>query len=187
MAKKNKKTTTSKYTKWIWRVFFGGIAFVFLLFLLASLGVFGKLPTFEELENPEDNLATEVISIDGETLGKYYRENRTPVKFTDLPDNLIQALISTEDERFYDHSGIDLRGTTRAAVKLGKEGGASTITQQLAKMLFTKKASGNFVKRLIQKMKEWVISIRLEKQYTKNEIIFVKIHGNNFIFSVLFF
>jgi len=171
MAKKNKKTTTSKYTKWIWRVFFGGIAFVFLLFLLASLGVFGKLPTFEELENPEDNLATEVISIDGETLGKYYRENRTPVKFTDLPDNLIQALISTEDERFYDHSGIDLRGTTRAAVKLGKEGGASTITQQLAKMLFTKKASGNFVKRLIQKMKEWVISIRLEKQYTKNEII----------------
>ncbi len=171
MVKKNKKTTTSKYTKWIWRVFFGGIAFVFLHFLLASLGVFGKLPTFEELENPEDNLATEVISIDGETLGKYYRENRTPVKFTDLPDNLIQALISTEDERFYDHSGIDLRGTTRAAVKLGKEGGASTITQQLAKMLFTKKASGNFVKRLIQKMKEWVIAIRLEKQYTKNEII----------------
>ena len=109
MVKKNKKTTTSKYTKWIWRVFFGGIAFVFLLFLLASLGVFGKLPTFEELENPEDNLATEVISIDGETLGKYYRENRTPVKFTDLPDNLIQALISTEDERFYDHSGIDFK------------------------------------------------------------------------------
>jgi penicillin-binding protein 1A len=171
MAKKNKKYSPSIYTKWIWRIFLGGIVLVFITFFLAALGVFGKLPTFEELENPEDNLATEVISIDGETLGKYYRENRTPIKYTELPENLIQALVATEDERFYEHSGIDLRGTVRAAVKLGKGGGASTITQQLAKMLFTKRASGNIVKRLIQKIKEWVIAIRLEKQYTKNEII----------------
>ena len=123
------------------------------------------------MENPENNLATEVISIDGETLGKYYRENRTPVKYSELPENLIQALIATEDERYYEHSGIDFQGTARAAVKLGRDGGASTITQQLAKMLFTKKASGNIAKRLIQKVKEWVIAIRLEKQYTKNEII----------------
>jgi penicillin-binding protein 1A len=172
MTKKNMKTGgSSKFTKWIWRLFFGGLLFLFLIFSLAALGVFGKLPTFEELENPENNLATEVISIDGKTLGKYYRENRTPVKFRELPDNLIEALIATEDERFYEHSGIDFQGTLRAAIKLGKDGGASTITQQLAKMLFTKKASGNIFKRLIQKVKEWVIAIRLEKQYTKNEII----------------
>ena len=110
MAKKetkNEQKGTSKYTRWIWRIFFGGLLFTILVFGLAALGVFGKLPSFEELENPESNLATEVISIDGETLGKFYRENRTPVKFAELPDNLIQALVATEDERFYEHSGID--------------------------------------------------------------------------------
>ncbi len=171
MAQKGQKTGVSKFTQWIWKLFLGGLVFLFLLFFLAALDVFGKLPTFEELENPENNLATEVISIDGITLGKYYRENRTPVKYSELPDNLIQALVATEDERYYEHSGIDFQGTGRAAAKLGKDGGASTITQQLAKMLFTKKASGNIAKRLIQKVKEWVIAIRLEKQYTKNEII----------------
>jgi len=171
MAQKSEKQGMSKFTKWIWRLFLGGIIAIFLVFMLAALDVFGTLPTFEELENPENNLATEVISIDGETLGKYYRENRTPVKFSELPENLIQALIATEDERFYEHSGIDFQGTARAAAKLGRDGGASTITQQLAKMLFTKIASGNIAKRLIQKVKEWVIAIRLEKQYTKNEII----------------
>jgi len=171
MAQKSQKTGVSTITKWIWRLFLGGLIFLFSLFFLASLDVFGKLPTFDELENPENNLATEVISIDGKTLGKYYRENRTPVKFRELPENLIEALIATEDERYYEHSGIDFQGTARAAAKLGKDGGASTITQQLAKMLFTKKASGNIAKRLIQKVKEWVIAIRLEKQYTKNEII----------------
>ena len=171
MTNKTPKTGAHKITKWIWKLFFGGLVFLFIIFLLASMGVFGKLPTFEELENPENNLATEVISIDGETLGKYYRENRTPVKYSELPQNLIQALIATEDERYYDHSGIDFQGTARAALKLGKDGGASTITQQLAKMLFTKTASKNIFERLIQKAKEWVIAIRLEKQYTKNEII----------------
>ncbi len=171
MAKKSQKPGMSKFTKWIWRLFLGGLITLFLIFLLASLDVFGTLPTFDELENPENNLATEVISIDGKTLGKYYRENRTPVKFSELPDNLIEALIATEDERFYEHSGIDFRGTARAAAKFGRDGGASTITQQLAKMLFTKTGSRNIAKRLIQKVKEWVIAIRLEKQYTKNEII----------------
>ena len=180
MAKKIKKSSPFNYTKWIWKIFLGGIIFIFLVFLLASLGVFGSLPTFEELENPEDNLATEVISIDGETLGKYYRENRTPVKYGELPENLINALVATEDERFYEHSGIDMRGTVRAAVKFGKGGGASTITQQLAKMLFTKRASGNIFKRLIQKAKEWVISIRLESQYTKNEIITMYLNKYDF-------
>ncbi len=180
MANKNKKNTTSRITKWIWKLFLGGVLFAFLIFLLASLGVFGKLPTFEELENPENNLASEVISSDGKTLGKYYRENRTPVKFKDLPQNLIQALVATEDERFYSHSGIDFRGTARAFAYLGSRGGASTITQQLAKMVFTKKASGNIVKRVIQKSKEYVISIRLERQYTKNEIISMYLNKYDF-------
>lgn len=180
MSEKSQKSGVSNYTKWIWRIFLGGLAFLFLMFFLAALDVFGKLPTFEELENPENNLATEVISIDGETLGKYYRENRTPVKFSELPDNLINALTATEDERFYQHSGIDFQGTARAAIKLGKDGGASTITQQLAKMLFTKRASGNIAKRLIQKVKEWVIAIRLEKQYTKNEIITMYLNKYDF-------
>lgn len=111
MAKaKTKKAPTSnfsKYIKWFWMTIFGGVLSVILLFLFASWGFLGELPSFEELENPEHNLATEVISIDGKTLGKYFKENRTPVKFKDLPKNLIEALVSTEDERFYEHSGID--------------------------------------------------------------------------------
>ncbi len=181
MAKKKQQIApSSKLTKWIWRLFFGGIVFAILLFFLASLGLFGPLPTFEELENPENNLATEVISMDGETLGKYYRENRTPVKFTDLPQNLIDALVATEDERFYTHSGIDMRGTARAFAKLGQDGGASTITQQLAKLLFHGEGSKNLVKRITQKVKEYVIAIRLEKQYTKNEIITMYLNKYDF-------
>lgn len=89
--------------------------------MLASWGLLGKLPTFEELENPETNLATEIITSDGQTLGKFYRENRTPVNYEDIPQHLIDALVATEDERFYNHSGIDAKGTIRAAVFLGKK------------------------------------------------------------------
>ncbi len=163
---------TSKYVQWFWRIFFGGILLIVLVFLLASWGVFGKLPTFEILENPQTDLATEVISADGKTLGKYYiSDNRTPVAYKDLPPHLVDALVATEDERYYRHSGIDARGTIRAFIFLGRKGGASTITQQLAKNLFTERASGNIVARVIQKVKEWIISARLEKQYTKEEII----------------
>jgi penicillin-binding protein 1A len=178
MAKK--KTTQSKsetldfskYIRWFWMVFTGGILAVILLFLLASWGALGEMPDHTRLENPETNLATEIISSDGKTLGKFYfNDNRTPVGYEDLPKNLVDALIATEDARYYNHSGIDGRGTIRAAVFLGKRGGASTITQQLAKLLFTKKASGNIIKRAIQKIKEWVIATRLERQYTKEEII----------------
>src|SRR5690606_23325930 len=140
----------------------------------------GKLPTFEELENPETNLATEIITSDGQTLGKFYRENRTPVNYEDIPQHLIDALVATEDERFYNHSGIDAKGTIRAAVFLGKKGGASTITQQLAKQLFTG-GSKNLVERLVQKMKEWVIATRLERQYTKEEIITMYLNKYDFL------
>jgi penicillin-binding protein 1A len=139
---------------------------------LASLGVFGEMPDHTALENPRTNLATEIISSDGKTLGKFYFEdNRTPVAFSDLPKHLVDALIATEDVRYFEHAGIDVRGTLRAFIKLGKGGGASTISQQLAKQLFHGEGSRNTMGRLTQKIKEWVIATRLERQYTKEEII----------------
>lgn len=160
--------------KWIflfWVVYLLGVGLVILTFFLGAKGAFGPMPSFEQLENPETNLATEVISADGETIGKYYQENRTPVDYDDLPDDLLNALIATEDIRFYKHSGIDAKGTFRAFAFLGKKGGASTISQQLAKQLFHGEGSRNAIMRVTQKIKEWIIAIRLEQNYTKEEII----------------
>lgn len=171
----------SKYIKWMWIAFTGAIAFVSLLFIMASYGLFGTMPSFEELENPESNLATEIISSDGVTIGKFFSENRTPVKYSDLPPHLIHALVSTEDERFYSHSGIDARGTFRALFSLGSKGGASTITQQLSKLLFHGEGSRNIVLRILQKLKEWIIAIRLERQYTKNEILTMYLNKVDFV------
>ncbi|MDP4703861.1 MAG: transglycosylase domain-containing protein, partial [Polaribacter sp.] len=182
---KKQQTQFKKYIKWFWGIFLGGFTFVFLLFIIAAFGGFGSLPSFQDLENPQSNLATEVISADGVTIGKYAKENRTPIKFKEIPQNLVQALIATEDERFYEHSGIDFRGTARAVVKLGSGGGASTITQQLAKNLFTKNASSNKVKRVLQKLKEWVVAIKLERQYTKEEIISMYLNTQDFIFNAV--
>ena len=144
---------------------------ILLLFLLASWGVFGSLPDETSLENPEKDLATQIISSDGKVIGKFFKENRTPVQYEDLPEHLVNALIATEDIRFYEHSGIDARGTLRALAFLGSRGGASTITQQLAKQFFTDQVARNTFQRGVQKIKEWVISIRLERRYTKEEII----------------
>ena len=187
MTKKATKQHVSfkKYTKWIWRIFLGGLGAIILIFLLASWGVLGKLPSFEELENPINNLATEVISSDGKTIGKYAVENRTPIGYKDLPQNLIDALVATEDVRFYEHSGIDFRGFARAAIKLGKDGGASTITQQLAKLLFTGERSTNKFERVFQKVKEWVISTKLERHYTKQEIIAMYLNKQGFLFQAV--
>ncbi len=184
MAKK-KQSSFKKYVLRFWLLISAGLFSILLVFLLASFGVFGDLPTFEELENPQKNLATEIISADGVTLGKYAFRNRTPVGFKDLPDNLVKALVATEDERFYSHSGIDFRGTARAVVKLGKGGGASTITQQLAKNLFNKGGSRSLLKRLPQKVKEWIVAIKLEKQYTKNEIIAMYLNTQGFLFNAI--
>ena len=130
------------------------------------------MPDLEVLENPKTNLASEVISSDGKTLGKYYfNDNRTPVTFDELPNHLVDALIATEDIRFYSHSGIDFKRTLAAALKFGKDGGGSTITQQLAKLLFTGEGSRDKLERLTQKFKEYIIAVRLERQYTKDEII----------------
>ena len=173
MAQKNNTTVKdiNYYKKKFWKLFFYSSGAVILFFLLASWGFFGAMPSFEDLENPESNLATEIISSDGVTIGKFYNENRTPIKFEDLPPHLVNALVATEDERFYEHSGIDAKRTFGAALKLGQDGGASTISQQLAKQLFHGEGSSFKVFRIIQKVKEWIIAIKLERQYTKNEII----------------
>ncbi|UPS92488.1 MULTISPECIES: penicillin-binding protein 1A [unclassified Bizionia] len=173
-AKKQANTSNGfqKYVRWFWTLFLGGISAVVLMFLLASWGVFGALPDHTVLENPKTNLATEIISSDGKTLGKFYfNDNRTPVSFDELPKHLVDALVATEDARFYEHSGVDARGTLRAVVKLGSGGGASTISQQLAKQLFHGEGSSNIAERVLQKAKEWIIAIKLERQYTKEEII----------------
>lgn len=164
---------------------------VFLLWLIviapfAALGTLlwlaneSELPDTVALANPKTNLATEVFSADGEVLGRFYLENRTNVNFEQLSPYLVDALVATEDERFYSHSGIDLRGTLRAGVFLGKRGGASTITQQLSKMLFTEKP-GSGIQRVFQKFQEWIIAVRLERQYTKDEIITLYLNKFNWI------
>jgi len=173
---KTKQTNNSqgfeKYVRWFWILFSVGILSIILIFSLASLGIFGELPDHTQLENPSTNLATEIISSDGVTLGKFYlNDNRTPVGYDELPKHLVDALIATEDARYFDHSGIDAIGFIRAAFYLGKRGGASTISQQLAKQLFHGEGSKNTIGRLTQKIKEWIIAIRLERQYTKEEII----------------
>jgi len=137
-TKTNKTPSFSKYIRWFWMLFFAGILAIALVFKLAAWGVFGEMPDHTQLENPRTNLASEIISSDGKTLGKYYlNDNRTPVDYKELPQHLVDALIATEDVRFKDHSGIDGRGTLRAIIKMGKGGGASTISQQLAKQFIS--------------------------------------------------
>ena len=173
--KKKLKDYTEKdvayYKGKFWKVFFYGMGIIALFFLFASWGLFGSMPSFEDLENPDSNLATEVISSDGVVIGKYFEKNRSQLKYSDLPKNLVQALVATEDLRFYEHSGIDWRRTLGASAKLGTNGGASTLTQQLAKQLFHGEGSKFLPFRLVQKVKEWIIAIRLERQYTKSEIL----------------
>ena len=175
----------------LWLIVLSPFIGLFSLVYLTSIGVFGDLATLEELENPENNLATEIISEDGVLLGVYATENRSRVKRNEISENLINALIATEDIRFREHSGIDGRALLRAvAGMMGKSsGGASTITQQLVKNWFTNKEkekekkegkptivkdenSNQYVlTRGMQKLKEWVIAVQLEKRYTKDEII----------------
>ena len=167
---------TRKYLRNFWLIFAGGVVFVFLLFTLISFGVLGFMPSFEDLENPKSILASQVISSDGEVLGNYfYQENRTMVEFNEISPNMINAIVSIEDKRFYKHSGIDFKGLARVLLKsiiLGQEtGGGSTITQQLAKMLFPREQYRNPIKFAVRKFREWVIAVKLEKTFTKEEIL----------------
>ena len=143
-----------------------------VFFFLASSGKLGEMPDFRQLENPKTNFASEIISSDNKVLGKYYfNDNRTPIDYDELNPQTIEALIAIEDERFYSHPGIDLKATIRAIVFLNTRGGASTISQQLARQLFVGVRSRNIFQAIVQKIKEWVIAVELEKQYTKEEII----------------
>ncbi len=173
-----------KAVRIFWYLFGGGLAAFIILLLLANWGVFGKMPSLSELENPSILQASEVYAIDGTLMGKYYTErgNRSNVKYRDISTHVINALIATEDERFYSHSGIDGKSTMRAILTLGGEGGGSTITQQLALNLFNERASNRAV-RVIQKLKEWIIAVKLERNFTKEEIITLYLNavpfGNN--------
>ncbi|WP_291868077.1 transglycosylase domain-containing protein [Maribacter sp.] len=178
MAKKavKKKETTSflRFIKWFWILFITGVSTVALVFILASRGWLGEMPTFESLENPQTNLASEVISGDGVLLSKYYLDdNRTPVKYEDLGKNLVDALVATEDARYYEHSGIDARSFFRALfakLTFRNAGGGSTISQQLARQLFVGVRVKDW-RKYTQKIREWVIATRLERNYTKEEIM----------------
>jgi penicillin-binding protein 1A len=168
----------------LWVLFVFGVAGIYFVFHSAATGKFGEMPTFEQLENPESNLATHIYSSDSLLLGKFYlADNRSPVDYSELPKSLIDALVATEDARFFEHSGIDFRGFARAVVFLGKRGGASTISQQLARQLFVGVRSRNLKEALQQKIKEWVIAVRLERNYTKEEII--QMYLNNYDFNYL--
>ena len=179
--KHKKKSTYLKYILTIWGIFFFGVFSIIILFSGAALGLYGPMPDLQQLENPRTNLATQIISSDDVILGKYYfDDNRTPIIFDEIPTHTIQALIATEDERFYEHSGIDWRGTLRAFAFLGKRGGASTISQQLARQIFVGVRSRNLLKTVLQKAQEWVIAIQLEKRYTKKEILTMYLNKYDF-------
>ncbi len=171
IVNKNKVKTVRPNVKILWTMVIVGFALFTLILASANFGLFGKLPSLQELENPQANLASEIYANDGTTLmGKIYAENRVSVDYKDIAPSVIDALISTEDERFYNHSGIDARSTARAIWGLGKNGGGSTITQQLAKNILGQ-GRGSMVKRGIDKIKEWIVALKLEKNFTKQEIL----------------
>jgi penicillin-binding protein 1A len=173
-----------KSVRIFWKVFFGGVIAFILLVLLASWGVFGPMPSLKKLENPSILQATEVYADDGTLMGKYYLErgNRSNVDFKDISKYAVDALVATEDERFYNHSGIDFQATLRAMIFFGRQGGGSTITQQLAKALLDHERKSKAT-RVIQKLKEWIIAVKLERNFTKDEIIALYLNavpfGNN--------
>ena len=156
-----KKTTTKTSVKIFWYLFLGGLGSFLLVLVLAMTGVFGKLPSLKELENPTILQSSEVYAADGTLMGKYYLErgNRSNINYRDISPHVINALIATEDVRFYTHSGIDFRRTAKAIIALGKDGGGSTITQQLAKaLLFEGQGSKNSIARVMEKVKEYIVA-----------------------------
>lgn len=178
-----------KYWKFFvifWSVVLVGIIGVFVFFWLISAGKLGFMPTFEELENPNNRFASEVYFADGPIMNRYFeKENRKYIEYREIPQSVIDALIATEDVRFYDHSGIDVRGLFRVAKGLltanTSAGGGSTISQQLAKMLFPRESDLNVFELAIRKFREWVIAVRLEKSYTKEEILTMYLNKYDFL------
>tara|TARA_R110002050_G_scaffold221441_1_gene357314 strand:+ start:110923 stop:113382 length:2460 start_codon:yes stop_codon:yes gene_type:complete len=180
MTKLDERPSFTKLIVLMWTLFLGGIAAVVVFFWALSSGLIWELPSFEELENPKSVLATDIYTSDLEVLGKFYIENRTFIPYDSIPDTLVGALVNTEDERFYEHSGIDIKRLITAVAAMGTRGGASTISQQLAKLLFSGRAMTK-LERIKYKLMEWVIAVKLERQYTKNEI--VAMYLNKFDFN----
>ena len=169
----------------LWSIFILGIVSIILLFWMISKGWLGYLPPLEELQNPRNTYATEVISSDMQLLGRYYRqENRVSVNYEDISPNMINALIATEDARYYSHTGIDFKSLLRAIAKMGKAGGGSTITQQLAKQLWSPRAN-NIFERALQKPIEWVIATKLERLYSKEEILTMYLNQFDFLYNAV--
>lgn len=175
-----KETTKKKIVKWFWVIVIAPFLLIFLLLLLT--GVFAKIPSFDELEHPENKLATQVIAENGEVLATFHIENRTYVSYDELSENLVNAAVATEDSRFYKHSGVDMKGLARVFVKTlllrdSSQGGGSTITQQLAKTLYPRREVNSKIPgwskvvMVFTKLKEWITAVKLEKDYTKDEII----------------
>jgi penicillin-binding protein 1A len=162
-----------RYNGYIWKTVIGCLVFVVLLVALTAFGALGPLPGFQYIENPKSNLASQIISSDKQVLGTYYIQNRSPVTYKELSPNVVNALVATEDSRFYEHSGIDFQRIPSIILHnmLGSQQGGSTITQQLAKNLFNGGGSHNFFVRITQKLKEQIIAVRLERHYTKEEIL----------------
>ncbi len=180
---KRKRSTYLRFILLFWSLFVLAILSLVMLFSMISQGRLGYIPTFEELENPKSNLASEIYSADGMLLGKYFIENRTNATFSELDSNLVNALIATEDIRFYSHSGIDFRALARAvagAISGQDKGGGSTITQQFAKLLFHERPQSK-MKRILQKLNEWVIATKLEQRYSKDEIITLYLNKFDFV------
>jgi penicillin-binding protein 1A len=169
-----KDTTRKKILRWFWGLFAAGVSSVVLL--LAAVWAFADIPSFEELENPDSKLATQVISADGEVITTFHIENRSYVNYEDLSPNIVHAAVATEDERFYRHSGIDFESLARVLIKTllssdSSQGGGSTITQQLAKTLYPREDVGSPFKMVWIKLKEWITAVKLERNYTKDEIM----------------
>lgn len=184
-AKADNKAFKKKFATWFWSIVGAGLMAIVLVFWMITKGWLGYLPPLDELQNPKNKFATEIISSDMQLLGRYYRnENRVGVAYTDISPNMINALIATEDVRFYDHTGVDLKSLFRAVIMLGKAGGGSTITQQLAKQLWSPRAN-NIFERALQKPIEWVIATKLERLYSKEEILTMYLNQFDFLYNAV--
>lgn len=187
--KKIKKGDNPPFKKhflaWFWGIIGTGIVAIILVFWMITKGWLGYLPPLDELQNPKNKYATEIISADMQLLGRYYRqENRVGVTYDEISPNMINALIATEDVRFYDHTGVDVKSLFRAIIMLGKAGGGSTITQQLAKQLWSPRAN-NIFERALQKPIEWVIATKLERLYSKEEILTMYLNQFDFLYNAV--
>lgn len=174
-----------KFLVYFWSLFAAGVVVVVVIFWMITKGWLGYLPPLEELQNPKNKYASEVFSADMQSLGRYYRQaNRVGVQYSDLSPELVEALIATEDARFYSHTGVDFKAFMRAVLKLGRAGGGSTLTQQLAKQIWSPQAN-NIFERAMQKPIEWVIATKLERLYSKDEILLMYLNQFDFLYNAV--